>query len=172
MLKFGGARAPPAPPNSPPLLWHLTNSMEPQSTVRMVQGWMFQPMESGVVNFYFGIKINYVTTSHLPTETRHWQQCIGNMNLRRSRFTSINYNILLLLPLFWYGQWSHHLFTSVWYHYLHWSVTLLHTLKLYVGYNDAWDILPSFIHPSNQILSWTCSRSHTAIDSITIDSHI
>ena len=73
-------------------LWHPTNSMVPQSTVRMVQGWMCQPMESGVVGFRRPTLMwGWLTPSAPLTEIRPWQQCAGSKNLKRSRLTSIGY---------------------------------------------------------------------------------
>ena len=73
-------------------LWHLTNLMVPQPTVRMVQGWICLPMESGVVGFRRPyLTWEYLTPSPPLIETRHQGQCTGSMNLRKSGLTSSGY---------------------------------------------------------------------------------
>ena len=75
------------------------NSMVPQPTVRMMQGWICQPMESGVVGFRRPTLMwEYPTPSPPLTATRHQQECTGRMNLRTSELTSSRYNRSNTLP--------------------------------------------------------------------------
>ena len=130
--------------------WHPTNSMVPQPTVRMVQGWMCWPMESGVVDFRRPFSMWECLTPLLPlTETRHRQQCTWSINLRRSWPISNGYkkwSTPLLLTLFFQPQevWAKKppLFISVKHSWLPRNKTP-HIAWLHVGYSATWAI-PSF----------------------------
>ena len=163
--------------------WHPTNSMVPQPTVRMVQGWMCWPMESGVVDFRRPFSMWECLTPLLPlTETRHRHQSTWSINLRRSWPISNGYkkwSTPLLLPLFFQPQevWAKKppLFISVKHSWLarkkdsSYSMTSC-WLRCHLSYS----LLRSFIQAirGDRSSQRHAARSHTAIDLITTESHI